>query len=429
MTRLRRGARSTFDSLSVRNFRLFFIGQSISQVGTWLTSVALTLLVLHLTGSGVAIGVLVACSFAPVLVLGAWAGLVADRSDKRRLLLIVQSGQLLQSVALAVLAFLPDPPLVAFYAAALVGGVLTAFDAPARRAFVVEMVPVDKVQNAVTLNSALMTGSRVFGPALAGLLVVTVGYGWCFTVDAISYLAVLAGLAMMRTSELRRPPLAVKGKGQVREGIRYVRSKPELFIPMMMMAVIGTFAFNFTVVMPLFVVRSLSGSDITYTVLFSVLSLGSLVGALAMARRRDTNVHHIVLAAAAFGGSMAVLAISPTVPSAFVVAFVVGAASIGFMTGSTALVQLRADPTMRGRVLALQTIVFMGTTPLGGPLLGWISDTAGPRAGIAVGAAAALGAAGWGHLADRSVADPELTLTAADALAAVEITGEALEPA
>ena len=201
--RVRGVASETFRSMHVRNFRLFFGGQLISQVGNWLTLVAQTLLVLHLTHNGFDVGLLTACQFAPVLFLGAWAGLVADRSDKRKLLMIVQSLAMLQSFALAAVAFQPHPPVAAIYGLALLGGFTVAFDNPARRAFVVEMVPDELASNAVSLNSALMTSSRIVGPALAGLLATTVGFGWCFTVDGISYLAVLAGLWAMRTSEFR----------------------------------------------------------------------------------------------------------------------------------------------------------------------------------------------------------------------------------
>ncbi len=221
MTPVRTAFHDTFKSLRVRNFRLFFTGQLISQVGNWLTLVAQTLLVLQLTDNGIALGALAAAQFGPVLLLGPWAGLVADRSDKRRLLLIVQTIAMLQSFTLAVLGFSHNPPVLAVYAVALIGGTTTAFDNPARRAFVVEMVPEDDMNNAVSLNSALMTSSRVVGPALAGLLVATVGFGWCFLVDGLSYLAVLAALWMMRTEELRPARPTQRGKGQVREGLRY----------------------------------------------------------------------------------------------------------------------------------------------------------------------------------------------------------------
>jgi len=399
--RLRAFSDETFRSLRVRNFRLFFVGQLVSQVGNWLTMIAQTLLVLHLTGSGIAVGILTACQFAPVLLLGAWAGLVADRSDKRRLLILVQTLAMAQSFVLAALASMGDAPVGAIYAVAVLGGVALAFDNPARRSFVVELVPEDDVANAVSLNSALMTLSRVLGPALAGLLIATAGYAWTFAVDGLSYLAVIAGLGFIRPVELRRAPLTERGRRQVREGLAYVRRVPELWISLAMMAVLGTFAFNFQVVMPLLVKRTFDGTDATFTLLFSVISLGSFAGALATARRTDVGLRRLITTSGAFGASMLALAVTPSLALAFPIGVAVGWTSIGFMVASTAIVQLRADPTMRGRVLALQAIVFLGSTPVGGPILGAVSEGFGPRAGLVVGGVAALGAAAFGAGAAR----------------------------
>lgn len=396
MTRVRRVAAGTFRSLRVHNFRLFFVGQLVSQVGNWLTLTAQTLFVLHLTGSGIALGLVAAAQFLPVLVLGPWAGLVADRSDKRRLLIAVQAVAMLQSIALAGLAFLGDPPVAAVYAVALVGGVTMAFDNPARRSFVVEMVPETDVTNAVSLNSALMTSSRVVGPALAGLLIATVGYGWAFLGDGLSYLAVIGSLWLMRSDELRRPPVTPRGRGQVRAGLRYARSQPELWVPLTMMAVVGTLAFNFQVVFPLFVTRDLGGSTSAFTVLFSVVSLGSLLGALATARRTSVDVRGVARASLGYGAALAVMAVVPGMGLALVVGLLVGLGSITFLTTSTSIVQLRADPSMRGRVLALQAMVFLGSTPIGGPIVGAIAERLGARWAVLVGAAAALGAGAWG---------------------------------
>ena len=419
MTRVGVAVRTTFRSLRVRNFRLFFVGQLISQIGTWLTQIALTLLVLHITKSGVAIGVLVACQFGPVLVLGAYGGVVADRADKRRLLLITQTLQMLQSFVLGAFAFMSDPPLIAFYITALAGGIFLAFDNPARRSFVSEMVPPEDVQNAVTLNTAVMTSSRIFGPALAGVLVVTAGYGWAFTVDAITYLAVLAGLWMMRPQELYPVPRTAKAKGQVRDGLRYVRTVPELWVPMVMVAIIGTFTFNFGVTLPLFVQRSLHGSDGTYTLLYSVLSVGSFAGALAAAHRRSIEVRHVVSGAFGFGGAMFLLAASPNLVGAFPIALVMGFASIAFMTAATAIVQVHADPSKRGRVLALQAMVMIGTTPIGGPLLGWMCDTFGARSGLVVGGVAAVVAGAWGRArTKRDVAAADISLETSESITA-----------
>jgi MFS family permease len=407
----------TFLSLRVRNFRLFFAGQFVSQVGNWLTLVAQALLVLKIThNNGIALGGLTACQFLPMLVLGAWTGLVADRSDKRRLLMIVQTGAMLQSFALAALAFTHHPPLLALYGIALAGGVATAFDNPTRRAFVVEMVPTENVQNAVSLNSAMMTSSRIFGPALAGLLIVTTGYGWCFTIDGISYLAVLYGLWRMNPAELTAAAPAKAAKGQVRAGLRYVRSVPDLFVPLMMMALVGTFAFNFNVVMPLFVKRTLHGSDTTFTVLYSIVSVGSLIGALATARRKATSIRDVAVGSLLFGASLIALAASPTLSTSFPAAVFMGFASIVFMTASTAIVQMRAAPEMRGRVLALQAIVFLGSTPIGGPLLGLVCQSFGARTGFLVGAVACLAAAGWGWSVVRRTQRSDASVSAAPTL-------------
>ena len=392
---------STFESLRVRNFRLFFGGQLISQIGNWLTLIAQALLVLKLTDSGFALGLLAACQFGPVLVFGAWAGLVADRSDKRKLLMIVQTFAMMQSFALAFIAFMHHPSVAAIYVVAVLGGVATAFDNPARRAYVVEMVPEANVQNAVSLNSALMTGSRVVGPALAGLLITTVGYGWTFATDGLSYLAVILGLFLMRTRDNRPHVITPRGKGQIREGLRYVRTMPELFVPLVMMAIVGTFAFNFQTVMPLLVKRSLHGNDGTFTLIYSVISIGSLAGALMSARRSSVNIRHIVWASYGFGASMLLLAATPNVAFTYPIGIFVGFSSIAFMTTSTAIVQLRSDPSMRGRVLALQAMVFLGSTPIGGPIVGYVSQRFGPRSGVVIGGVAAIVAGIYGMRAIR----------------------------
>ena len=409
MTRLRLASSETFKSLRTRNFRLFFAGQSISQIGNWSTLIAQTLLVLALTDSGVALGLLAAAQFGPVLLFGAFAGLVADRSDKRKLLLIVQSFAMVQSFALATLAFQDNPPVWAIYVIAGFGGVATAFDNPARRSYVVEMVPEAQITNAVSLNSAMMTGSRIIDPALGGLLVASFGFGWAFLVDGISYIAVLVCLWMIDPSKVRPAPVTPRGKGQVRAGLAYAWSIAELRVPLIMMAIIGTVAFNFQTVLPLFAVRDLGGQDITFSLLMSVVSVGSLIGALRSARRTSISVHTVSLASAGFGASMLALAIAPNQPIAFAIGAVMGFTSISFMTASTAIVQLRADPMMRGRVLALQAMVFLGSTPIGGPIIGVICERFGARYGLAIGALATLGAAAYGLATVRR--DRELPLT------------------
>ena len=388
--------RTTFSSLRHRNFRLFFIGQSISNSGNWLTNVALTLLVLRLTATGVGVGLLAACQFGPMLLFSAWGGAVADRSDKRRLLLVTQSLEMAQSIALAVLAFMSHPPLVALYALALVGGVLLSLDNPLRRSFVSEMVPAEDLPNAVVLYSTIVNLSRIFGPSLAGLLVVTTGYGWCFTIDAVSYLAVIACLLMMRPAELHRQPTPSASTQPVREGLRYVRSVPKLWVSFTMQAAVSMLAYNFNVTLPLFVTKGLGAGEGTFTMLYSVLSFGSVVSALVVAHRTLVTMRDVVRGAAALGVSLLLLSMVPGVAWAVPAVFLVGAASLLYMTGTTTIVQLEARRDMHGRLLALQTVLLGGSAALGGPLLGWIADTSGARMLMVIGGVVSLGAATFG---------------------------------
>jgi len=391
----------TFHSLRHRNFRLYFIGQTISNSGNWLTNVALVLLVLSLTGSGFDVGLLAACQFGPILVLSAWAGALADRSDKRRFLLVTQSLEMAQSVGLAVLAFMPHPPLFGLYALALAGGVLLAFDNPLRRSFVSEMVPTDDIPNAVVLYSTVVNVARIFGPALAGLLTATVGYGWCFSVDAASYLAVLFCLYIMRPSELHRRPRQPRQKGEVRAGLRYVVAMPSLWISFVMLAAIGTLSYNFTVTLPLFVTDGLDSTGTVFTVLYSIYSAGAVVSGLIVAHRNLVRMVHIIAGAAALGATMLVLAVAPTVGIAVPAVFLVGMASILYLTATTAIVQVEGRADMHGRVLSLQTVLVAGTTPIGAPFLGWLADALGGRAPIVLGGVVALVAATFGAVASR----------------------------
>jgi MFS family permease len=388
--------RRTVSSLRSRNFRLFFIGQTISNTGNWLTMVALTLLVLHRTGSGVAVGLLTACQFGPILLLSPWAGVIVDRMDKRKLLLITQSLEMAQSFTLAGLAFLHRVPLGVFYATAAAGGCMLAFDNPVRRTFVNEMVPIEDVPNAVTLYSAMVNLSRVAGPAIAGVLVVTAGYGWAFTVDAVSYISVLVAITMMRTGELRRVPIAPRGRGQIRAGLRFIIRVPELRITFAMLLLIGTISYNFSVVFPLFVEQGLHSGDTAYTLVYSAFSVGALVGALVVARRTTVTVRTVAAGAAALGAGMLVMSAVPDVVLAALIAAAVGGASVAYMTATTALAQIRSDQHMIGRVLALQTVLLIGTTPIGGPILGAISDAVGARAPLVIGGVAAVAAAAVG---------------------------------
>jgi MFS family permease len=406
--RLDREIRRTFHSLRHRNFRLYFVGQMISNTGNWLTNVALILLVLELTGSGLAVGVLAACQFGPILLLSAWAGALADRTDKRRFLMLTQSLEMIESIGLAVLAFLPHPPLAGLYALAVAGGILLAFDNPLRRSFVSEMVPADDIPNAVVLYSTVVNVSRIFGPALAGLLVATVGFGWCFALDASTYLAVLLCLDVMRPAELHRRPPKPRQRGEVRAGLRYVRSIPSLWISFVMLAAIGTLAYSFSVTLPLFVTDGLHSSGTAFTVLYSIFSAGAVVSALLVAHRNLVQIRHIIIGAAALGVAMLLLAAVPGVDAAVPVVFLVGMASILYLTATTAIVQVEGKPEMHGRVLALQTVLIAGTTPIGGPFLGWLADALGGRAPLVLGGIVSLIAAAFGYSASRRFCAPRM---------------------
>ncbi len=391
----------TFRSFGVRNFRLFFIGQLISNSGNWLTILALTLLVLRATDSGLLVGVLAACQFGPILVLSAWAGSIADRSDKHRLLFFTQGGEMLQSCLLAVAAFIPGTPVGVWFALAFFGGVLLAFDNPIRRSFVPEMVPRELVPNAVMLYSTLVNSSRVFGPTLAGVLVTTVGYGWCFTVDAVSYVAVIAALAMLRRTELRRRPPTPRVRGEVIEGIRYLTTMPTLWISFVMLGVVGVLSYKFNVTIPLLVAQGLGGSDAEYTFVYAVFSVGAIIGALGAAYRSDVRLGVVVGGCTAFGVTMFALAAVPGIGWVYPAALAVGVASMVYMTTTSAIVQVVARPSMHGRVLALQSVLMIGTNPIGGPILGAVSDRFGARMPIVVGGVVASGAAAWGWWAMR----------------------------
>ena len=399
--RLRETLKKTFLSLRNRNFRLFFIGQMISNTGNWLTNVALILLVLKISGSGLSVGLIAACQIGPVLFLSAWAGAIADRSDKRHLLLLTQALEMAQSIGLAILAFMPHPPLGGLYALAVVGGIVLSFDNPLRRSFVSEMVPAEDVPNAVVLYSTIVNVSRIFGPALAGLLAVTLGFGWCFTLDAASYIAVLLCIIMMRPAELHRQPRKPRSHGEIREGLRYVASLPLLWISFVMLAAIGTLSYNFTVTLPLFVTGALHSTAGVFTILYSIFGFGAVVSALVVAHKAMVQIRHIIVGAAALGLAMLLLASVPGIGTAIPVMFFVGMASILYMTATTAIVQVDTRQEMHGRLLALQTVLIGGTRLIGGPLSGWLADAMGARAPIILGGVVCLASAAFGYFATR----------------------------
>ncbi len=395
MTRLGSAAGDTFRSLRIPNFRLFFLGQLTSQTGTWMQSIAIIWVVLQRTDDGFALGLVSAAQFLPVLVFGAWGGVIADRVDHHRFMLGTQVAFTVISAAFAGLILTDRLNIVAIYALSLVFGFVTAMDNPVRRTLVVDLVGPDDVPNAVALNSSLMTGSRVVGPSVAGALIAGVGVEWCFIVNFVTYLVVLIALARMDTSKIRSSPKIAKSGGQLREGFRYVWHEPKLRLPILLLAVVGTLAFEFQVTLPLFAERTLGGNDTTFTWIYSVMSLGSMVGALSIARRRDVSTHLLAWAAIWLGVSMGLLALAPNFVLTLIAVIPVGVATIVMISGANAVVQLRTTPEMRGRVLALTAVVFLGSTPIGGPIAGWVSERFGASAGIWLGAVASLLAGIW----------------------------------
>jgi MFS family permease len=392
MTRLRAFGSDTFRSLRVRNFRLFFVGQIISQTGTWMQMIAIGLLVLAITDSGVAVGLVTAAQFLPILVLGAWGGVLADRRDRHHLLIVTNVAGALVATAFAVLVLSGHEALWSVYLLTFAAGTVTALENPARRSLVTDLVVEKDVPNAVGLNSTLMTTSRVFGPALGGLLIAGPGIGWCFAANALSYLPQLALFLRMDRSRFRPTVLVVKAKGQLREGLRYVWSQPELRLPLLLVTAVGTMAFNFSVILPLFATRDLDGSATTFTLMMSTMSVGSVIGALTIARRTQADTAFLARCAVALGASMTALALAPATFTAYLAVIPVGITSIMVVSGANAVVQLATVPEMRGRVLALIAVVFLGSTPIGGPITGWISETFGARWALALGALTSLAA-------------------------------------
>ncbi len=390
MTRVGLAIHRTFHSVRhSRNFRLFFYGQAVSVTGTWMQYVASAWLVLRLTGSGVALGVVTALSFAPVLFLGAWGGVLADRHDKRRILLATQIAFAVLALALWAIVATDVVELWMVYVLSFLQGVVTAIDTPTRHSFFAEMVGTRHLTNAVSLNSAVMTGTRVVGPAVAAALIAGIGLASCFLVNGVSYLAMIGALIAMRPEELRRTPRP-EGRGHLREGLRYVWSTPALRVPLIVMTVVFTLSFNFSVLVPLLAEETFRGDAGTLGALLAAMGVGSFAGALVMANRARPGLDRISRSIAVLGAVSILAAAAPTLGAEIALQVALGLASIVFMITANTTMQLSARADMRGRVMALYSIVFLGGTPIGAPLAGWSADALGPRWGIALGGAIAL---------------------------------------
>jgi MFS family permease len=380
---------ATFRSLRHRNARLYFAGLVVSNAGTWLQATAMAWLVLDLTDDAGALGAVTGTQFLPQLVLGPWAGALADRHHRQRTVFATQSLAALQALVLAGLTVTDRITVPVVYVLALVLGVVSAIDNPSRRSFITELVEPDEVANAMSLNTAVMTGSRIIGPALAGVMIGLVGTGWCFAANAVSFVAVLGALVAMDRDRIHRAPPAAKAKGQVREGVRVVAADPVLRVAFVVLIVVSTLSFNYNVAIPTLVKRAFDGGSIEFGALLSVTSVGSLTGALVVASRQP-RLSAFVLSCGVLGISMAALAASPSLWAAFVFAVPMGVSGAALIALSSGLIVNRVAPNLRGRILALQATVFLGSTPIGSPIVGVAAEVLGSRWGIGVGAAAAL---------------------------------------
>jgi MFS family permease len=400
-----------FAALAVPNFRRYVSGQSLSLIGTWVETVAQALLVLQLTHSGTILGLTTAARYAPVLLLSPYAGLLVDRHSKRRVLLVTQAGLGLVSATLGVLVLTGNVRLWQVVVLAVLFGIFSAVDNPARQAFVQEMVGRDLVRDAVTLNTTTVNVARVIGPAIAAVLVGTVGIGWCFVVNAASFGFVIVSLLSLNTRRLYPVPPVPRGRGQLRAGLRYAAGVPAIIRPLLMMALVGTFTFEFEVSLPLLAETTFHGTAATYSWLIGALGAGAVLGGLYAARSARIGVARLVKAAIGYAIAVGLVAVAPTLATAIAACVLVGVASIMFLTTGNATIQLASDPEYRGRVTALWSMALVGSTPIGSPIIGALSDVAGPRYALGLGAAACLAAAvlgGWPRGGPRQNA-PNLT--------------------
>ena len=379
----------TFRSLRERNVRWFFAGMLVSNIGTWVQMTAMGLVVYRLTGKGTSLGLNVACQFLPMLLLGAWCGARADRVDRRRGTIVTQVAFAVQALAVGALELTGHLTVPVIYVSSLVLGLVNAFDNPLRRGLVTEFVDREDMSNAMSLNTAVMTGSRVIGPALGALLTNRFGAGWCFLGNAISYLAVLAALLTIDVSRLRKPPVAARGGTPVRDAFWFIWHDPLMRAVSIVLVVVSTFAFNYSVSLPLIADKRF-GDDSLYGWMLAVLSIGSVTGSLITASRRVVTLRYFALTVATLGLGGLLLSVAPNVWLGYVASIPMGIGGAGFIAGSNAILQQRCPPDMRGRLLAFTAIAFLGSTPIGGPITGWIGDQFGASWSLAYGGVASL---------------------------------------
>lgn len=384
---------TTFSSLHVRNYRLYYIGQIISTSGTFMQSVAQAWLVLSLTNSGTALGITAALQYVPILLLGPFGGLMADRFPKRKILFFTQSGAGLLALILGTLVATGLIRVWMVYILAFCLGMINVIDNPTRQTFYMELVGPDNLRNAVTLYSTLVNLARVIGPAIAGVLIAAVGLAPCFFINGISYIAVIIMLAFIRKDELYLTEPEKPASGQIREGFKYVLSTPVIASVLMMMAIVGTLTIEFQVSLPLVAQSTFHGDASSYAFLTASLGIGAASGGLFFAGRKGITPNKLISASLLFGLAMLAASVMPSLILTGAAMFFVGACMINFSSLGNSILQLTSSPHMRGRVMSLWSIAFLGSTTIGGPLVGWLAGVAGARWGLAMGGFAALSAA------------------------------------
>ena len=401
--RLVSAGRVTFAALAVPNYRRYIRGQSVSLVGTWMQMTAQSWLVLTLTGSSTALGAIIALQTLPVLLLGPYGGVIADRVDKRRLMVALQSAMGLQALVLGLLTAFGVVEVWEIGVLAALLGLNNAFENPARQSFMLELVGPEYLRNAVSLNSVLVNVARAIGPAVAGILIATVGESACFLLNAASFVAVVATLLHLDRSALSPSPPAPRERGQLRAGLRYVARTPELGLPLLMMALVGMLAYEFQVTLPVMAKHALHSDAAGYGFMTAAMGVGAVAGGLLVAARGRIGLLPLTVAAGAFGITLALAALAPSLGAELAALVLAGWASISFMSTGNATLQLTSPPSMRGRVMSLWFVAFQGSTPIGGPIVGWVMASAGARSGLGLGAVTCVAAAGLGSVAARRI--------------------------
>ena len=391
----------TFSSLKNPNYRRYLRGQSTSMVGTWMQAVAQSWLVLSLTDSATMVGLTIAVQTLPILLLGPYAGVIADRSDKRRLMIVLQSMMGLQALVLGLLTVTHAVRLWEVFLLAAVLGLNNCLENPVRQSFVLELVGAAEVRNAVSLNSVMVSAARAVGPGLAGLIIAAGGTGLCFLINSASFVAVVISLLRLDVSKLMPSPPTRRARGQLREGLRYVSRTPEIGIPLLMMALLGCFVYEFQVVLPVLAKQTFHGGPEVYGVMTAAMGVGAIIGGLYVAARGHVGLRALVGNCVAFGVALLAAVLAPTLWSELIAIALVGAVSIGVLSMGNSTMQLGSAPQMRGRVMALWAVAFLGSTPIGGPIAGVVCERWGARAGLLMAALVCFLASGLGALALR----------------------------